>query len=244
MKLFSARSPGEGCQRKPSNPGNSSKFDRCRSVRRSLTVMVFAAITLTLVSSSSATPLVPGGILYPAPLGASNLGSLIATNVVPFTSPTYTGILTSEVFQGDATNPLGGLTFVYQIQNTSPFPGEINRLTVNSFAGFATNAVYSNASGVLAPGYIDRSIGTGETIGFSFAEIPLGFGSLQPTDTSDLLIVYTNASSFAATLASVIDGSVAQVPSFAPTSVIPEPGTMLLATLGGLGLFVLGKRRQ
>src|SRR6185369_2449678 len=112
---------------------------------------------------------------------------------------------------------VGGLTFVYQVANTSPFPGEIDRLTVNSFAGFSADSVYVPGTGNLAPAYIDRSSTLqGSTIGFSFAQIPVGFGVIMPGQNSDLLIVYTNATDAAVTLASVINGSVTQVLSYAP----------------------------
>jgi len=209
-----------------------------------LILLVAAGLSLAYATSSSAAALAPGGILSPAPSGLPNGGSLIGSDIEPFISPTFTGSLTSLVFQGDPTNPLGGLTFVYQIQNTSTFPGEINRLTVNSFAGFGIDADYSSISGVLAPAYIDRSIGTGDTIGFSFGKFPIGAGSLQPTDISNLLVVYTDAPTFGVTLASVIDGSVAQVNSLAPTRIIPEPSTLVLAGIVVLGGLILRSRRQ
>jgi PEP-CTERM motif len=211
-------------------------------------IVLVAAMLLTSAATSRATPLLPGNILFPAPAGPINGGTLFnVPQVVPFVSPTYTGTLTSEVFQNDPTNPfLGGLTFVYQISNTSSFPGEIDRLTVSSFSGFATDAIYVAGSASLAPTYIDRSSGpAGATVGFSFAQPPLGSGSIQPGQTSDLLVVYTDAKSAAFTLASTIDGSVAQVLSYAPTTnLIPEPSTFVLAGLATIGLVAFGRRRR
>jgi hypothetical protein len=223
------------------------QFCIARRAMRSVFLLVLSAAVLFISAANSlATPLLPGNILFPAPAGPINGGTLFnLPQVVPFVSPTYTGTLTSEVFTGDPTNPLGGLTFVYQISNTSSFPGEIDRLTVSSFSGFLTDAVYVAGSASLAPTYIDRSSGAGATVGFSFAQPPLGFGSIQPGQTSDLLIVYTDAKGAAVTLASTIDGSVAQVLSYAPTSnFIPEPSTFVLAGLAAVGLLASARRRR
>ncbi len=210
-------------------------------------VMPVAAITLSglLAATAVAAPLAPSGILFPVPNGPAPSGIIVAGPLVSNVAPaTFTGRLTSEVLSGDPTNPLGGLTFLYQIENTSPFPGEIERLTVNSFAGFATDVVYTTSgSGVLQPTYADRSTGTGDTVGFSFVRPPIGPGTLQPGETSYWLVVYTNAQRFAPTLASVIDGSVAQAPSYAPTTVIPEPASVMLALIGGIGLVLAWRKR-
>ena len=195
---------------------------------------LLALAILTHATLSIASPLPAGTTLFPAPTGPLNGGTLAAPVLVQnFVSPTYTGTLTSEVFTGDGTNPLGGLTFVYIIQNTSPFPGEIDRLTVNSYSGYKVNAVYVPSPNV-PPLFIDRSVGTGDTIGFSFVKPPLGTGSIQPGQSSDVLIAYTDANMYAGTLASVIDGSVAQVPSYAPMALIPEPSTLVLTCFAAI----------
>jgi PEP-CTERM motif len=220
---------------------------RHRFLRCALVSIVALTFVLTHAAWSTATLLPAGTTLFPAPLGPAPGGPLAAPVLGPlaFTSATFTGTLTSYVF-ADPGNPIapGDLTFVYQITNTTPVPGEIDRLTVTSFAGVTANADYSNASGVLAPAYIDRSIGTGATVGFSFAGVPIGPGSLQPGQTSDLLVVYTDAKNYAVTNASVIDGSVTTVHSYAPATNIPEPSTLLLGGLAAIGLVVYSRRRK
>jgi len=214
---------------------------------RGLLPIAAVAVSCLLAATAVAAPLAPSGILFPVPAGLVPGGVVVGAPIVSNVSPaTFHGRLTSEVLAGDPTNPLGGLTFVYLIENTSPFPGEIERLTVNSFGGFATDVVYAGLGGpgILPPTYSDRSVGTGDTVGFSFVRAPIGPGTLQPGDSSFLLVVYTNAEKFAPTLASVIDGSVAQAPSYAPTTVIPEPASVMLAVIGGLSLVMCWRRRQ
>jgi hypothetical protein len=192
-----------------------------------------------------AAPLAPSGILFPVPAGPVPGGVVVAGPLVVNVAPaTFQGTLTSEVLAGDPTNPLGGLTFLYSVANTSPFPGQIERLTVSSFVNFATDVDFALAGGpVVTPTYADRSA-FGDTIGFSFVTAPVGLGVIQPGQSSALLVVYTNAQQFQPTLASLIDGSVAQAASFAPVKVIPEPSTIILASLGGLGLLALRRRSR
>jgi hypothetical protein len=216
--------------------------------QRAFVAVLAGAVLMASVATTSATPLSPGGILFPAPAGPLHGGVLFNAPLVniPFAAGTFTGTLTSEVYANDPTNPyVGGLTFVYQIANTTPVPGQIERLTVNGYGGFATNADYVMGTGTLAPAYIDRSSDVpGATVGFSFAQIPVGSGVIQPGQNSDLLIVYTNATNAAITLASVIDGSVTQVNSYAPHINIPEPSSLVLAGFIGIGFAAFARRSR
>jgi hypothetical protein len=163
---------------------------------------------------------------------------------LPFSSATFSGHLTSSVIQGDPSNTLGGLTFTYLLSDDVGSPGTIDRLTITDFAPFLTDASYQVplALGALPPTLIDRP--TASTIGFSFFGAPLGPGVLAPGTTSALLVVQTNASLFAPSLASIIDGSVATVATFAPTAPIPEPSAIGLAGLGVLGAVASRRRRK
>jgi hypothetical protein len=179
-----------------------------------------------IVASASATLLVPGGVLpanpEPDPVGG---GVVFTTGPVPVVAATFTGQLISNVIAGDATNPFGGLTFTYQISNLPNSFDAIERLTVNDFAGFLTDASFQPAGGI-APVFITRSI-NGNVVGFNFMAPALLQGA-----SSELLVVQTNAPQWKLTTASVINGSVAMVDSVAP--MIPEPCTLALLALGGL----------
>jgi hypothetical protein len=170
-------------------------------------------------------------------------GLIIAGGVpIPFVTATFAGTLTSTVISGDASNPYGGLTFVYQVASVVGLPsGEIDRLTVNGYAGFLVDASYQSPPlAGLAPTVNNRDA-SGDVVGFSFIGLPLGAGTLQPGMTSALLVLQTDAQLYQPTIASVIDGSVAMVASFSPA--VPEPGALALG-LFAIGAFLLCARRR
>lgn len=182
--------------------------------------------------SALAVPILPGTVLFPAPAEADTAGgAVLVSTPVPFEASTFSGTLTTTVIAEDASNPLGGLTFTYLLQNNAVSPHAIERLTVISYAGWLTNVSYQPGSGI-APTLIDRAAST-DVVGFGFMNAPLGPSTLMPGATSALLVIQTNAPAFAAGSASVIDGSVVQVASYMP---VPEPATLALVmlTLGGL----------
>jgi hypothetical protein len=218
-----------------------------RQILRSASIIIAACGVLLSAASLQAAPIAPGGLLFPAPAVPLPGGNIVAGGVPQlFNSATFSGTLTSTVLANDPTNP-NGLTFTYQLQNVAGSPGEIDRLTIASFANILADAGQVPVAGNVAPAYIDRSLlGNGATLGFSFAQVPLGFGTLQPGQTSDLLVVRTNATAFAASTANVIDGSVEQVSTLAPfvgLPTVPEPSSIILALLAGTGLLVFSRRR-
>ena len=201
-----------------------------------------AAVLATLgclAGSAGASPLVPGSVNWPVvaepdPVG----GAVVALTVSPFAGPKFSGTLTSTVIAGDPSNPFGGLTFTYLLQNDVTSIDEISRMTINDFTGFLTDVSYQIPPAGLAPAYVDRNI-AGDVIGFSFQGAPFGQGSLLPGQTSALLVVQTSSTVFNSTFVSAIDGGVAMAPSFAP---LPEPATLSLLAMGGLAM--LRRRRK
>ncbi|MGB7158281.1 MAG: PEP-CTERM sorting domain-containing protein [Tepidisphaeraceae bacterium] len=171
-------------------------------------------------------------------------GTVVATSSQPVAALTFTGTLTSSVISGDTSNPFngsGGLTFVYQFTNTDTdaTPTSVTRLTVSEFTTFITDMSFVFNASLTAPTLADRSA-SGDVIGFSFLNPPAGQGKVDPGDTTTLLVVQTTATSFAPSIASIINGTTAQVPSFAPAAV-PEPAT---AGLLGAGAVALLRRRR
>jgi len=198
------------------------------------------ALSLSIIRTQAVVPppnLLPGGVLSPPPAEASPVGGSVVFNTgpVPFTAGTFSGTLTSEAIAGDSSNPWGGLTFTYEIDNFSASSDEIARMTVSSFGLFLTDASYNSTTpvGGLAPMSITRSA-NGAVLGFNFL-VP----SLSPGSASALLVIQTDSPSFVHTGASLIDGSSTTVNSLAP---VPEPSTLCLTSLGLLGL--LGYRWQ
>jgi hypothetical protein len=190
-----------------------------------------------------AVPIVPGSVQFPAAAEPNpTLGSslVFSTGAVGFSTATFSGTLTSSVWSNDATNPYGldRMTFVYEIDNFAVSADEITRLSISDFDSFLTDASFAPDDSATAPTLITRSA-NGTVMGFNFV-VP----GLAPGSNSTLLVVQTNAATYQNTTASLIDGTVASVASLAPLTVVPEPASVVLFTLGGLGLLWIAKRRR
>ncbi len=214
-------------------------------IQRIWAMGILGAVAAMLAPAAlEAASIAPGSVLIPATSEAEPSGGLIvATLSTPFSVPgAFSGTLYSDVIAGDASNPLGGLTFVYRVANDGVSgPNSIGRLSVDDFLGVLTDASYNPSAGV-APASIDRNV-SGDVIGFNFLPTPIDplAGFLAPGGSSARLIVQTNSPAYKGGLASLIDGGVISVPTFAPAAV-PEPGTGVLAALSLLGL-VAARRR-
>ena len=162
-------------------------------------------------------------------------GVLLDTRFEVFSSATFSGTLSTSVIGGDPSNPYGGLTFTYLVTNDASSSHAIGRVTFNGFTGFLTDASFQTPAGGVAPTNTDRSIGTGDTLGFSFVGSPLGLGLLVPGATSALLVVQTNAHDWQNNFASVINGTVTSADILAPTgpsTAVPEPSSALIFVSG------------
>jgi hypothetical protein len=205
--------------------------------------LCFVAGVLLVAAQVWAAPLLPGtSALAPAepdPLGATLVaGPLVST----LTGAAFNATVTSWVYQGDTTNPFGGLTFVYQVANEDTSTDAIGRFTANGYMTgstvWATDGSFQVGAGLLPPATMDRSA-NGNVVGFSFVGPPLGPAVLAPGATSTMLVVQTDAPDFTRSTGNVIDGSIASGPIYAP---VPEPATMLFLA-GGLGMALLRRRR-
>jgi hypothetical protein len=203
------------------------------------TIFVCASAMLCLAAVSRAALLSPGTAILVStsipPLGST----LLATNTVSFSTASYSGTLNSQVFDNDPTNSFGpsALTFSYQITNDSTSTDSLERFTISSFEALLTD-VDASSGGAASPTSFDRGT-SGDVIGASFTAIPLGNGEIDPGQSSRLILIRTNATTFTTTLASVIDSLTANPSSFAPLAV-PEPTT--LALMGLIGLAGLRRR--
>lgn len=224
--------------------------------RRGIFTKIFTLATLVAAFHLTVTPAysvnLPAGTAAFAfageakPVGASNF---FTTGAVFFAAPGYTGTLTSNVFDGDATNPNGltALTFTYLITNAPTSTHELHRFTVSSFQSFATDVSYSSLSLGREPTFIDRN-SLGDVVGFTFPTPILQFlptfGALEPGLTSRLLVIQTDATLFTSTTASIINGSTTSVLSLAPFKIVPEPSTLTLGALGLIGTMAIAIRKR
>ncbi len=199
--------------------------------------MLKASVPVLVLSSAAHAVLIAPGVTAAVvfelgPVG----GTVLASSANPFVGTDYTGTFTSTVVSGDTSNPLGGLTFVYTIQNNATSTHSIERMAVNGFAGFLTDFSCPPVPGpnLAFPAFNDRDAG-GNVIGFRFFGAPIGTGVIAPGLSTVQMVVQTNAANYGPTSAIVIDGSVATVDSFAPR-VVPEPtlGAMAVAALAPL----------
>jgi hypothetical protein len=190
----------------------------------------------SLTPSLLAAPLAPGGFVVladePGPVG----GILLSTEFSLFSGADIQGSVTSRVYSGDGANPLGGLTFTYEIVSTLS-QQDISRFSIGNFGGFSTDVSYNLAAlpGV-APTVSSRSSAPGDIVRFDFA-------GLAPGQNSTLLVIQTDAQVYATTIASVINAGSAEVVSLAPTPV-PEPAAAALIGFGLLALAGVAQRRR
>ena len=197
-------------------------------------VQCFLASCAVLVAAAAyGAPLGIGQTIHPTPAEVDPTGGIAIAGPTTqhYITPNFSGDLVSTVIAGDPSNPFGGLTFEYRVSNDAASINVNARLSVNGYTGFLTDGSFQiPASGVI-PAYVDRPVA--DVVGFSFLGQPVGFGPIQPGQTSALLVVQTNATTYSNSFASVIDGTIATIPTYAPA---PEPAAFVLLGLGGLAL--------
>lgn len=182
-----------------------------------------------LCSYSQATILAPGGLVS-TPVEAPGT-SVLDTLVTPFAFGGLSGTITSWVVS-DPANPLGGLSFYYQV--TEVGPESVSRVSVSDFGlnpgspvdvAAVTSTFDSSVTGGVLPFLATRSsTGGGSTVGFLF----VGNQELLPGQSSAVLVVNTSYTAFQVTAGSVIDSSSVNVAILGP---VPEPSNVMAAGL-------------
>lgn len=157
---------------------------------------------------------------------------------------TITGSYVSAVYDRGG----GLLDFYYQFTTEAGSTAPITEFAATSFAGFSTSVGYFDGDLDGAGPFIDGSespvnasrSGNGVTVTFDYFEVNVG-------ETSEVLLIRTNATSYVQGNSSVQGGASANFTTLAPTRIpdntIPEPGTLALAGIGILGIAVRASRR-
>jgi hypothetical protein len=197
-----------------------------------------ATCALSMASLASATVLTPGSSGAPDPFSNAGWTLLATTGSQALSSGTFTANATSWVYSDSANTFCAGcLDFVYMVTRTGGIE-PIERMTASSFAGYSVDAGVVTSSPGFAPLTVDRT-GDGGVIGFNYRNA----ANLTGTESTQLLVIQTNATSFTAGVLSVQDGLAANGIGFQPSAATPEPVSMSLLG-GGLALIGLGRWRR
>jgi len=195
------------------------------------------------VATSADTITLPGSFLYD-------------TGAVSYSGPNGFKILEREVvFQESlAANPLGGLTFVYQVEYTGTGK-DLSRLASDSYDNAISPMSVGSAAGTASNSLLGAA-GTKDVTAWDWSADKTTFGmtftpTLQPAGTySYLMIVRTSNTQAVAATVSGIDGGTGNlsIAGYAPSgpniNSVPEPSSLAIAGLGALGMIGYGVRRR
>ena len=189
--------------------------------------------TVSACAAASGGP-TPTNTVFPVDCTGQSAGTLEAWMSSSFTytttSGTNMGFIYSAVYDDGGT-----MDFYYQIVNDPASSTALARLTATDFAGFTTDSAYrTDGSTLTGTGFVDGTIAPqtsdsnadGSVIGFSFYPPTGPPTELAPGDTSYVMIISTDATSWQAGNASIIDGGTDTVAAFEPGSGTPKPGVL------------------
>ncbi len=184
-------------------------------------IIMIPAASASLIASC---PLAPGGSCVPPDDAGDTPGSLLAAVIDPFSFTTISGVtqgaIKSEVFREAG----GTLDFYYIIFNAPASATSVMGEMDLNFSGWAVSVAF-RSDGSNVPGFVDGNIppslanrdASGSNVGFTFGGVP-------PNERSRVVVVSTNAFSYAPG-SMMVDGS-GPLSTFQPA--VPEPGSFVL----------------
>jgi hypothetical protein len=218
------------------------------SVRSFVASLFFAGgLAHASILPPTGSPPVPPDV-FTTPGGGPFLAS---TGTLPFVAEnalgqvTISGTYSAEVY-ADPNNVFcaGCLDFLFEITSSATSTDGIARITDTSFSSYLTDVGYSTGTGSVPGGIypvtVDRS-SNGAVIGFNF-ELPAG---VAPGDSTEILEIETNATTYMPGSLQITDGGVATVVAFAPDAAVPEATTVSMMLMGAIlfGIAFLTHRR-
>ncbi len=215
-----------------------------------------ATVLLLAPSVGHAAMLAPGTLIAPDILADPvAIGDVQASAVdLIFGNQFYSGTLTAAVVQ----NAGGTLDFYYQITNNGSSIHSLSRNTDSLFAipptMFTTDVFYRTDDAGLpslfqagdagaTPNSADRGL-NGQVVGFDFQP---GAAAINPGETSMILVVRTDATTFTGGFSSVINALTADLLTLGPdlaTAPVPEPASLLLLSSAFTAAGYMAKRRK
>jgi hypothetical protein len=205
-----------------------------------MSVLACAAV-FTVGLASAQTALAPGGVVSPVPAVVGSpfdLGTVIAAEQFDFVghdvfnNVVFTGYLYSTVIQQGS----GDLVFGYILGNYGGSQDPLGRLSITDFSGFSTAVAQGTPWN---PPYPPVDIATrssnGRVVSFDW------LSGVQPGVEARFVYVFTDAKAYKDGSASVLNGGIANVSTYAPAPV-PEPASIAALGLGAVAL--IRRRRQ